>query len=358
MTRWIVIIGVVLLLGAAVAGGYWYTHRDAGGGGFQTVPVGRGELRAVISATGTVEPEEVVDVGAQIQGQIDHFGNDVTKKPVDFNSQVDQGMLLAHIDDALYKADVDSSQAAMESAKANVTRSEADLAQMRAKLGQAQADWERAQKIGPSDALAQTTYDQYRFAFDTAKANVDVAAAQVVQAQKAVVQAEATLTRAQRNLAYCTINSPVKGTIISRRVNIGQTVVASLNAPSLFLLAKDLTKMEVWASVNEADIGNIKPGQPVTFTVDAAAGRTFRGTVDKVRMDATMTQNVVTYTVEISVDNSDLALRPYLTANASIQVTKHDDAMLVPNAALRWSPSSPDQIAPDARNEAAAGGGG
>lgn len=137
---------------------------------------------------------------------------------------------------------------------------------------------------------------------------------------------------------------------MDRRVNIGQTVVASLNAPSLFLIAKDLKRMQVWASVNEADIGNIHPGQPVRFTVDAYPGRTFRGAVDKVRLNATMTQNVVTYTVEINTDNSDGKLLPYLTANVAFEVTKQEDVLLVPNAALRWLPM-PQQVVPDARQE-------
>ena len=151
--------------------------------------------------------------------------------------------------------------------------------------------------------------------------------------------------RAQRNLSYCTIKSPVKGVIIDRRVNIGQTVVASLNAPSLFLLAKDLTRMQVWVAVNEADIGKIHPGQPVTFTVAAFPGETFRGEVGKVRLNASMTQNVVTYTVEVITDNSNGRLLPYLTANVQFELDRRKDVLLVPSAALRWTPSA-DQVAP------------
>src|SRR5207237_842341 len=142
------------------------------------------------------------------------------------------------------------------------------LLQSKAKLDQAQRDWERAQRLGPSQALAQSSYDAFKSSFDAAQATVAVSEAAILQSQAAVPQAEAVLKRAQRNLDYCTIKSPVQGQVIDRRVNIGQTVVSSLNAPSLFLIAKDLSRMQVWVAVNEADINNIHPGQPVTFTVD------------------------------------------------------------------------------------------
>jgi len=200
-------------------------------------------------------------------------------------------------------------------------------------------DWVRARKLGPSDALSQTDFDAARANYEVAKANLGVGKAAVVQAQGSVAQAEATLRRALQNLSYCTIKSPVNGVIIDRRVNIGQTVVASLNAPSLFLLAKDLNRLQVWVSVNEADIGRIKPGQPVTFTVDAHPGDVFPGKVGKIRLNATMTQNVVTYTVEVDTDNSGGKLFPYLTANVNFIVGERKDVLLVPNAALRWMPT-------------------
>jgi HlyD family secretion protein len=158
------------------------------------------------------------------------------------------------------------------------------------------------------------------------------------------------LDKAQRNLDFCIIKSPVKGVIIDRRVNIGQTVVASLNAPSLFLLAKDLTKMQIWVAVNEADVGRIVAGTPVAFTCDTFPGREFGGTVGKVRLNATMTQNVVMYTVEVNTENPGNILLPYLTANVRFVVHSETNALLVPNVALRWSPSSLAQIAPEARS--------
>jgi HlyD family secretion protein len=339
---WLALIG--LAAAALVAGGFWFWSRDhRGNSSFHTVPVTRGDLMAFISATGTVEPEEVVDVGAQVGGKILSFGKDKNGKPVDYGSVVEAGTVLARIDDSLYAADVEAVKAQLAQNQAQVQYAQANLAQLKAKLYQATRDWARAQKLGPSDALSQADYDAAQSGFETAKANVEVGKASILQAQKAVAQSQAALRRAQQNLDYCTILSPVKGVIIDRRVNIGQTVVSSLSAPSLFLIAKDLTRIQVWASVNEADIGSIHPGQPVTFTVDAYPGQTFQGQVGKVRLNATMTQNVVTYTVEVNTDNADGKLLPYLTANLKFRVAERHDVLLVPNAALRWIPR-PDQI--------------
>ena len=336
---------VVLLFTGAI----WFWYGDNGGSdGFRTAPVMRGDLQAVISATGTVEPEEVVDVGAQVAGKIVSFGKDKDGKTVDYGSVVEAGTILAQIDDALYAADVANAKAQLEQSKANVQRAKSDLGQLKAKLYQAERDWMRAQKLGPSDALSQADYDAALSAFEIAKANVKVGQAALAQTKNAVAQAEAARRKAQQNLDYCTIISPVRGVIIDRRVNIGQTVVASLNAPSLFLIAKDLKRLQVWASVNEADIGNIRPGQPVTFTVDAYPGETFEGVVGKIRLNATMTQNVVTYTVEVNTDNSDGKLIPYLTANLKFMVAERNNILMVPNAALRWTPQ-PDQIDPGVR---------
>jgi HlyD family secretion protein len=339
----IVIIG---LIGAIFA---WYQKSGAeNANNFRTDQVTRGDLRLTISATGTVEPEEVIDVGAQVAGQILSFGRDVNGKAVDYGSVVSEGTVLASIDDSVYSAEAASAEAQVQSAKAGVQRAEADLEQLKAKLHQASRDWQRAQKIGPSEALAQASYDAYQSSYETAKANVAVGEAAILQARAELAQTQAGLQRARRNLGYCTIKSPVKGVIIDRRVNIGQTVVASLNAPSLFLIAKDLTRMQVWVAVNEADIGKIQPGQPVTFTVDAFPGETFHGMVGKVRLNASMTQNVVTYTVEIVTDNKDGRLLPYLTANVQFELKHLSNVLLVPNAALRWNPNI-DQIAPDFR---------
>jgi HlyD family secretion protein len=337
---------IAVVAGVAVLAIMGYLLRGSGkSAGFRTVPVKQGDLMATISATGTVEPEEVVDIGAQVAGKIVTFGKDKNGKVVDYGSVVEAGMVLAQIDDALYAADAASAKAQLAQAKAAVQKAQADLGQMQAKLVQTENDWARARKLGPSDALSQTDFDASRSAFEVAKANLAVGKAAIVQAQGTVAQAEAALKRSLQNLSYCTIVSPVKGVIIDRRVNIGQTVVASLNAPSLFLLAKDLKRLQVWVSVNEADIGRIKPGQAVTFTVDAYPGEVFSGEVGKVRLNATMTQNVVTYTVEIITDNSSGKLLPYLTANVTFIVGERKNVLLVPNAALRWTPQLSQVVA-------------
>lgn len=339
------LVAVVVVGGAAVS--YW-NHAADPGVTFRTAEVTRGDLLVTIGATGTVEPVEVVDVGAQVAGKIESFGIGPDGKTIDYGSPVEQGTVLAQIDDSLYAADVDQASSLVEQAKANVLRAKADLEQMKAKLRQAENNWQRAKELGPSRALSATDFDSYKAAYETAKATVAVGEATVVQGEKSVVQALASLKRAETNLGYCTIKSPVKGVIVDRRVNIGQTVVASLNAPSLFLIAKDLKKLQVWASVNEADIGSIRAGQEVGFTVDAFPGREFRGQVNKIRLNASMTQNVVTYTVEINTDNSDGTLLPYLTANVKFEVAQRKNVLTVPNAALRWKPS-PERVAPDVR---------
>jgi len=366
---------LVLLVAVAVvvAGGFYFFKRsaEASGMAFRTAPVKLGNLLVTISATGTVEPEEVVDVGSQVAGKIASFGEDPKRDgaPIDYGSEVEVGTVLARIDDALYTADVALNDAQVEQAKANVTRAQADLQSKVAAQAQAEAGVELARvtynhlqeiPIESQSSIEMRTADatlkQARAALETAKANVGVSRAMVTQAEKAVLQAAASLQRSKTNLDYCTIRSPVKGVIIDRRVNIGQTVVASLNAPSLFLIAKDLKRIQVWVSVNEADIGHIHPGQSVTFTVDAFAGQVFHGQVGKVRLNATMTQNVVMYTVEVSTDNADGKLLPYLTANIQIITGHRQNVLVVPNAALLWEPRA-NQIAPESRQTSRTTGG-
>jgi HlyD family secretion protein len=345
--RVIAIIAVVLAVGA---GGWWWHARNASQWFFRTAQVKRGDVVFSIGATGTLEPEEVVDVGAQVEGQINLFGKDKNGKSIDYGSIVEEGTVLAQIDNSVYAADVALAKAQVEQGKAGEVRATADLEQMKAKAVQAEADWNRAQKLGPSEALSPTAYDSYKANYDIARANVALDEAALLQAKATTVQAHATLDKAQRSLDFCTIKSPVTGVIIDRRVNIGQTVVASFNTPSLFLIAKDLTKMQIWVAVNEADVGRIVPGTPVTFTCDAFPGKEFKGFANKVRLNATMTQNVVMYTVEVNAENPQNILLPYLTANVHFLVRKDSDALVVPNAALRWEPSSASKVSPSARS--------
>ncbi len=341
MKRGVVIAVVVLALLGLGGAGYWYMNREnTSSGSFRLAAVSRGDLLQTITASGTLQAEEVIDIGSQVTGQIASFGLDKEGKQVDYRSEVKAGEIIATIDPSVYKSEAAVAQAGVDEAKASVTSAKADLVQLKAKLYQAQRDWDRAQKLGPSDALAESSYDSYKAAFEMAQANVGVGESAIVSANARVAAAQASLEKAQRNLDYCVINSPVDGMIIDRRVNIGQTVVSSLSASSLFLLAKDLRRMQIWASVNEADVGSIRPDQPVTFTADAVPNRTFQGKVAKLRYNATMTNNVVTYTVEINVDNSDLSLIPYATTNVAFEVAKREGVLMVPNAALRYTPSS------------------
>src|SRR5882672_419891 len=298
---------------ALVAGVWWWRARDSRRLTFTTTAVKRGDVVATIGATGTIEPLEVVDVGAQVAGRVSAFGVDKDGKAVDYGSVVEEGALLAKIDDSVYAADLSIAKGRELSAAANVE-------QMNAKLDQAVAEWKRAQELFANKLISQVDYD-------TGKANYEVAKANVSVANSGVAQARADLDKAQRNLDFCTIKSPVNGVIIDRRVNVGQTVVASLNAPSLFLIAKDLTKMQIWVAVNEADVGRIVSGAPVTFTCDAFAGKKFQGTVGKVRLNATMTQNVVMYTVEVNTENPDKLLLPYLTANVHFVLSNESDVL-------------------------------
>lgn len=291
---------------------------------FATAKVTVGDLLVSVNATGTIEPEELIDVGSQVAGRILQFGTDINGRILDYGSQVAKDSLLAVIDDSVYAADV-------ASANAQLQRAQADLLQIKAKLELANNNWKRAELLGPSDALSTISYQTYKSEYEVAKANVTIAEA-------AIVQAQAELEKAQRNLSFCTIRSPVDGVIIDKKVNIGQTVVSNLSATSLFLLAKDLKKMQVWVAVNEADIGSIHPGQRATFTVDTFPDRVFEGVVNKIRLNASMTSNVVTYIVEVNTDNSDETLFPYLTANVLFEVTDHKNVKLVPNQALRFVP--------------------
>jgi HlyD family secretion protein len=334
--------GLLLLGLVGVGAGYWYwQHDDDPVLTYRTAAVVRADLVLTTNATGTLEPEEVVDVGAQVLGMIKHFGANPEdpSQTIDYGTHVEKDSVLAQIDDTLYKSQVAAAQA-------NLQRAEADLEQLRARHRQASRDWERARRLQATPAMAQSEYDSYQAAYETTRANLGSGEAAVTQAREA-------LNQAKINLGYTLIRSPVKGVIIDRRVNVGQTVVASLNAPSLFLIARDLKHMRIWASVNEADIGRIRPDMPVTFTVDAFPDEVFTGVVSQRRLNATMIQNVVTYTVVVRIENPDEKLLPYLTANVRFEIARRNGALVVPNLALQWRPD-PKQMAPTARNAAGA----
>ncbi len=307
---------------------------------FKTANVVTKDIVKTIDATGTVEPEDLVDVAARVSGEIISFGKDKNGREVDYGSEIREGDVIALIDDQIQQSNFLSANAKLSAARASQAQAKANLVVAQANLRQAQRDWDRAKRLGASEALSQAAYDSYLSVWEIATAQIDVRKAEILQADANVIQAEAAMKEAKRNLEYCVIKAPVNGVVIDRKVNVGQTVVSSMSASSLFSIAKDLRRMQVWASVNEADIGGIRAGQPVTFTVDAFPGEKFTGTVEKIRLNATMSQNVVTYVVEVVTDNSSMRLLPYLSANLNFEVERKNKALSVPNAAIRFSPDS------------------
>lgn len=317
---------------------------------FKTEKITLGDLTSSISASGTVEPEELVNVGAQVTGKIMSFGKDAAGNSVDYGSKVESGAVLAQIDDVLYAAALRECKAQKLQAEAEITAAEAEIKQSEAKLNLARVNWERARQLWAKVAMAKSEYDSAEAEFISAQADLATSKARLEKAKAQLAIADAALVKAQRNMDYCVITSPVDGIIIDRRVSIGQTVVSNMSASSIFLIAKDFKKMQVWVSVNEADIGNIKPGMPVEFTIDAFPGEVFEGTVKKIRLNATMSQNVVTYIVEVVTDNSSGRLIPYLTANVRFIRDRRKGVPTLPNAALRFRPEE-KFIAPEFRGQ-------
>ncbi len=284
---------------------------------FRTEKVTMGTIESTVTATGTVNAVTTVLVGTQISGTIKHIY-------VDFNSPVKKGQLIAQIDPAIFEEQVAQAKANLLAAKANVKKAEATLVDSKRTM-------ERNRDLLSKSLIAQSD-------FDTAQTNYETSVAGVSAANAAVAQAKAALKNAETNLGYTRIISPVDGTVVSRNVDVGQTVAASFQTPTLFNIAQDLTKMQIDTNVDEADIGNIKVGQDVKFTVDAYPDRTFKGRVWQVRIAPITVQNVVTYDVVIKVDNSSLKLKPGMTANVSIIVAAKKDVLKIPNAALRFRP--------------------
>lgn len=329
---------------------------------FRTVRVAKGDFVSKVQATGTLEPQELVDVGAQVTGEIKEFGTDIDGKRVDYGSEVKAGQLLARIDDTIVELDIQRAEASVAQAKAQILQADAAVSSAQANISQAQAnknkadrDLERARKLGVGDALSQMSFDAYVNASETAdaamesaRAQLETAKAQQASAAAQLQSAEAQLKSELRNRDYTHISSPVDGTIVVRQVNVGQTVVSSMNATTLFLVARDLSKMQIWASVNEADIAKISKGQEVRYTVDALPNEEFVGKVNKIRPNATMSSNVVTYIVEVDIENADRKLLPYMSANANFIVQEVKDALLVPDAAFDFHPE-PKMVAVGSR---------
>ncbi len=312
--QWLVILVVVGGAGFGVA--YYQRQKQNNAPEYQTATVARGDLTQTVTATGQLNPVRNVQVGSQISGII-------LKLNADFNSQVKAGEVIAQLDAGTYQA--------------NMNSAEGDLANANAGLELAQVNARRAAELFKNKLIAQSDYDQ--------------SVATLHQAEAQVKIRTAALERAKVDFGRCTIYSPVDGIVISRNVDVGQTVAASMSAPTLFVIANDLTKMQIDANVSEADVGGVEVGQDVDFTVDAFPYRTFHGNVIQVRNSPTTVQNVVTYDTVIEVSNPDLKLKPGMTANVSIVVARREDVLKIPNAALRFRP--PESAAGEKRTNAA-----
>ncbi|MBI5525540.1 MAG: efflux RND transporter periplasmic adaptor subunit [Deltaproteobacteria bacterium] len=319
MKKVLVILVVVAALGAA---GVVAFRSKENGPKYRTEKVVKGDITAVVSATGIVNPVRTVLVGTQVSGVIKALN-------ADFNSAVKAGQLVAQIDPATFEAQREQARANVQSARANLEKAEASFADMNRVAA-------RVRDLHSKKFAAQGD-------LDTAETNLTAAKAAVSAARAAVAQAEAAERVAETNLRYTRIVSPVDGTVIARNVDVGQTVAASFQTPTLFSIAEDLAKMQIDTNVAEADIGRVREGQDVEFRVDAYPDATFSGVVFQVRNAPITVQNVVTYDVVVKVDNSDLRLKPGMTANVSIVVDRRPGVLKVPNAALRFAPPNAEK---------------
>ena len=298
-------------------------YRTSGGGdapAYNTATVTRGDLVETVEATGTLDAVTTVQVGSQVSGTI-------ASLQADFNSVVKKGQVIARLDPSLMQAQVDQ-------AEATIVRLQADVERARVSLDDARLKLDRARALFAEGLIPRADLETA----DTTERQAD---ASVKAAQAQVTQARAALNQNRVNLDHTVITAPVDGIVISRNVDVGQTVAASMSAPTLFVIAKDLTRMQVEASIDEADIGRIQPGQAVTFRVDAYPRESFTGTVVQVRLEPQVVQNVVSYVTVIDVPNPNGKLRPGMTANVEIEIARADDVLIVPNAATRFQPAAP-----------------
>ncbi len=326
---------IIALAAVAVAGTYaaWRTWDSAGDAPkYKLAKVESGPLTAAVSATGTLNPVVSVQVGSQVSGQIKEI-------LVDFNSPVKSGQLIARLDPETYQHRVRQAEADVDAARAGQGVQQAEVSRARANLSNAQRDFERKKTLVEKNFISPAERDTAQNTLDAARASLASAEAQVKNGEAIVRQREAQLAAARVDLERTSIRAPVDGIVVKRSIEPGQTVAASLQAPELFVIAKNLTDMQVETSIDEADVGRVRLGQKAGFTVDAFAGRHFEGEVRQVRKAATVVSNVVTYTVVISAANPDLTLLPGMTANVRIVTAKKDKVLKAPNAALRFRPA-------------------
>lgn len=303
--RRFLIIAIVVVVGVLVGLFFFRRGKEKGGDKYRTEAISTGSITATINATGTLSAVTTVQVGSQVSGII-------ARLYADFNSQVKKGELLAELDPTPF-------QQTVEQRRADVTKSQVEVANTK-------ITYDRQKRLTEAGLTPQSDLDTAKAAYDAARAGLALS--------------QASLKQAQTNLGYTKIYSPIDGQVVARQYDVGQTVAASFSAPTLFTIAKDLTKMQVQADVDQSDIGQIKAGEPAHFTVDAYPDQTFRGQISQVRLNATVSQNVITYPVIIEVPNPDFKLRPSMTANVTIDVARVQDVLRVPNAALRFRPET------------------
>ena len=318
-----------------------------------TEKVQKGDIQNVVQATGTINAVTTVQVGSQVSGTIQTLS-------ADFNSHVKKNQVIAQIDPSLFQGALLQAKADLADAQANLIAAKANLEKAQATAAQAKLDFNRYTTLAQEGVVPTQQLDTARATSQSADAAVGAAKAQVTQAAAQAQQKSAAVTVAQTNLDHSTIRSPIDGTVIARSVDVGQTVAASLQAPTLFTIAQDLTKMQVYVSTDESDVGTIQAGQDVNFKVDAFPKDTFKGKVSAVRLNATTVQNVVTYTTIVDFDNPEMKLFPGMTAYVTVPVATATDVVKVPNGALRFTPDLTAQQISDLYQKAgiAAGGAG
>jgi len=313
----ILVVAVLIIAGAA-----YFLHGGSAGTQYVTTAASQGDIVQAVTATGTVNPVVTVQVGTYVSGPI-------VQMLCDFNTQVKKGQLCAKIDPSTY-------QMTLDQAEANLANGTAQLHKDEATLDYARVTYERDQRLITENVISQD-------ALDSAKSTYEAAVAQVGVDKASILQQQASVRAAKVNLGYTNIISPVDGTVVARNVDMGQTVAASFQTPTLFLIAQDLTKMQVDTNVSESDVGPVQVGQKAGFTVDAFPDRTFWGSVAQVRQSPITVQNVVTYDVVIAVSNPELLLKPGMTANARIVTAERDGVLKVPLQALRFSPTGAEE---------------
>lgn len=325
--KWLIISGLLVAIAALTAFKFQVKKAPQ----YYTEKVQQGDIQNVVQATGTINAVTTVQVGSQVSGTIQTLN-------ADFNSHVRRGQVIAQIDPSLVKGALLQAKADLADAQANLTAAKANLEKADAAAAQAKLDFDRYTTLAKDGVVPQQQLDTAKATYDSDAAAVSAAKAQVTQAAAQVQQKSAALAVAQTNLDHTTITSPIDGTVVARSVDVGQTVAASLQAPTLFTIAQDLTKMQVYVSTDESDVGAIHAGEAANFKVDAFPNQTFYGKVSAVRLNATTVQNVVTYTTVVDFNNPDLKLYPGMTAYVNIPVASATDVVKVPNGALRYKP--------------------